>query len=120
MIVLLVSDQYQCKCVHVNRFSPLTVDDDSFVIDIECFVDKLGDVKAQVVETRAVVESKCHHKGKKNYVKNQSINGGLVKNCIKFQENGRNKVPPWLPLVLTVIMTKVPPIKYHMIKITWK
>ena len=73
------STQYQSKYVHVNKFAPLAVDDDSFAFDTKSSVDKLGDVDAQVVETRAEVKSKCHKKCKKNSVNQNTIDGGLVK-----------------------------------------
>ena len=71
--------QYQSEYAHVNRFAPLVVQDDSSVFDKNSSVTRPHGVDAQVVQTRADEKSKCHKKGKKNSVKYDNINGGLVK-----------------------------------------
>ena len=69
--------QYQSEYAHVNKFASLAVEDDVF--DRNSSVNRLHDVGAQVVETRAGVKSKYHKKGKRNSVHCVEIDGGLVK-----------------------------------------
>ena len=68
--------QYQTKYAHVNKFAALAVGDD--VSDSNSSVNRLHDVGAQVVETRAGVESKCRKKGKETSVHCVELDGGLV------------------------------------------
>ena len=67
-------EKYQTEYVHVNKFAPLAVADDSFAFDTNSSVNRLGDVDAPVVETRADVKSKCH-----NSINHDNIHGVLVK-----------------------------------------
>ena len=57
--------QYQSKYAHVNRFDPLVVEDGSFAFDTNSSIARLHGVDAQVVETRAGEESKCHKKARR-------------------------------------------------------
>ena len=68
--------QYQTKYAHVNKFAALAVEDD--VSDSNSSVNRLHDGGAQVVETRAGVESKCCKKGKETSVHCVELDGGLV------------------------------------------
>ena len=54
-------------------------EDECFASDKKSSVIRLHGVDAQVVQTRADEKSKCHDKGKKNLVKHDNIDGGLVK-----------------------------------------
>ena len=105
--------QYQSRFAHVNRFSPLEVDD-SLLVDKNSSVSRLHDVKTQVVEIRARVQSTGHTEGKKTSLTCGSVDGGLVKDygASTLGSNSSNSKRKNSPTT-SAVLTEVPPLPMY-------
>ena len=105
--------QYQSRFAHVNRFSPLEVED-SLLVDKNSSVSRLHDVEAQVVETRARVQSTHHTEGKKTSLTCGSVDGGLVNDygASTLGSNPSNSKQNH-SLTASAVLTEVPPLPIY-------
>ena len=108
--------QYQSRFAHVNRFSPLEVDD-SLLVDKNSSVSRLHDVETQVVETRARVQSTGHTEGKKTSLTCGSVDGGLVKDygASTLGSNSSDSKRKNSPTA-SVVLTETGPVRAHAVR----